>query len=106
MGAMGRGENLDLEGASGPLDFDSEGDILTTDILRWDLASTTRDFIECEAVSRYNDDNTVERFWCNVQCIPNLGEKDNCEPDLAPIERSLRLSVLSSTTYFFKNRLV
>ena len=80
------GQNLNLEGASGPLDYDNTiGDLKSADILRWDLdPNESGGFKECEVASRYNANGTVARFWCNALCIDGRGELDNCTPNNAP----------------------
>lgn len=85
--AMASGNSLDVEGASGPLDFDVDvGDLKTADILRWDVVPGAESFYECGVASRFNDDGTAERLWCGARCNndPVPDDPDECVPDNAP----------------------
>lgn len=73
--ALSRGDALDVEGASGPLDFDVEiGDLKSTDILRWTVEPGANAFKECGVVSSFGADGSVERFWCAARCLEQNNE--------------------------------
>lgn len=70
MRELGRGGALDVEGASGKMDFDPEtGERQSVSILRWTYADAdATDFHECGVVSRYSREGT-DRDWCAAQCL-------------------------------------
>ena len=82
MQKMGEGGSLDVEGASGKLDFDpSTGERQAVDILRWTYPLPDGvDFQECGIVDRFSSAGT-EHDWCAAQCLPPAEPPDTCVPD-------------------------
>jgi len=76
--AMRDGEGIQVEGASGPLDFDSKGDPSTVGILRWTVDIEKREIRECGLVDLHQA-GTRQRYWCNALCKAPNPQDDPCD---------------------------
>ena len=82
MNAMGQGDALDVEGASGTLGLDpATGERQAVDILRWTYTKPDgQDFHECGIVDRFSSAGT-EHDWCAAQCLEPVDPPETCVPD-------------------------
>lgn len=93
---MGEGKSLQVEGASGPLDFDdATGEPETVGILRWRVDFDALAIEECGLVSTHTD-GASRRYWCNALCEPPPDTNDAC--DESPCEGADEICVADRCT--------